>query len=78
MNVDNLHPRLHEKALKSTKYYLFSGGGTVLKAIEDGDPFALSTVKADLFGKNALIIGGCIILLEFAKLESNLHFFQQG
>jgi hypothetical protein len=65
VNVDNLHPWLHEKALKSTKYYLFSGGGTVLKAIEDGDPFALSTVEADLFGKNALTIGGCIILLEF-------------
>jgi len=78
VNVDNLHPWLHEKALKSTKYYLFSGGGTVLKAIEDGDPFALSTVKANLFGKNALIVGGCVILLEFAWLESNVHLFQQG
>jgi hypothetical protein len=50
---DNLHPWLHEKALKSTKYYLFSGGSTVL--------------KTDLFGKNALKNAlGCIILLEFA------------
>jgi hypothetical protein len=65
VNVDNLHSWLHEKALKSTKYYLSSGGGTVLKAIEDGNPFALPTVKAN-FGKNALIIGGCIILLESA------------
>lgn len=56
--------RKHSKL--PSKYYLFSGGDTVLKAIEDRDPFALSTVKAGLFGKNALIIGGCIILIEFA------------
>ncbi|CAK9230539.1 unnamed protein product [Sphagnum jensenii] len=42
----SLHPGLYQKALESPKYYLFTGGGTVLKVIEEGDPFALPTVKA--------------------------------
>lgn len=44
--VGSLHPGLYQKALESPKYYLFTGGGTVLKVIEEGDPFALPTVKA--------------------------------
>jgi len=42
----SLHPGLYQAALDSLKYYLFTGGGTVLKVLEEGDPFGLPTVKA--------------------------------
>ncbi|XP_024541643.1 uncharacterized protein LOC112350156 [Selaginella moellendorffii] len=42
----SLHPGLYHEALDSPKYYLFTGGGTVLKVIEEGNPFGLDTVKA--------------------------------
>lgn len=42
----SLHPALYEAALNNVKYYLFTGGGTVLKVIEEGDPMGLETVKA--------------------------------
>lgn len=46
MNVCSLHPGLYHAALDSAKYYLFTGGGTVLKVLEEGDPFKLENVKA--------------------------------
>lgn len=42
----SLHPGLYQAALDSLKYYLFTGGGTVLKVLEEGDPSGLPTVKA--------------------------------
>ena len=42
----SLWPGLYQAALDSAKYYLFTGGGTVLKVLEEGDPFGLPTVKA--------------------------------
>lgn len=42
----SLWPGLYQAALDSPKYYLFTGGGTVLKVLEEGDPFALPTVRA--------------------------------
>ncbi|KAH9299390.1 hypothetical protein KI387_031072 [Taxus chinensis] len=42
----SLHPVLYQAALDNVNYYLFTGGGTVLKVIEEGDPMGLETVKA--------------------------------
>eukprot|EP00850_Spirogloea_muscicola_P021641 SM000256S08695 [mRNA] locus=s256:98454:102188:- [translate_table: standard] len=42
----SLHPGLYHAAIDSSKYYLFTGGGTVLKVIEEGDPYDLAPVKA--------------------------------
>jgi phosphoglycerate kinase len=42
----SLWPGLYQAALDSAKYYLFTGGGTVLKVLEEGDPFSLPTVRA--------------------------------
>ncbi len=42
----SLHPALYEAALNNIKYYLFTGGGTVLKVIEEGDSMGLEPVKA--------------------------------
>lgn len=41
-----MHPGLYSAALENMKYYLFTGGGTVLKVLEEGDPFGLENVKA--------------------------------
>ena len=46
MIAHSLHPKLYHEALHSSKYYLFTGGGTVLKVIEEGDPYGLETVNA--------------------------------
>ncbi len=42
----NLSPGLYLAAMDSAQYYFFTGGGTVLKAIESGDPYELEPVKA--------------------------------
>ncbi|KAJ7542632.1 hypothetical protein O6H91_09G004100 [Diphasiastrum complanatum] len=42
----SLNPGLYHAALDKPEYYLFTGGGTVLKIIEEGDPYGLETVKA--------------------------------
>jgi len=39
-------PEIYSKALKDEKYYFFTGGGTILKAIEAGSPFGLKPVQA--------------------------------
>jgi len=42
----NLSPGLYLAAMDSAQYYFFTGGGTVLKAIEEGTPYGLAPVKA--------------------------------
>jgi phosphoglycerate kinase len=42
----NLCPGLYLSILDSTQYYFFTGGGTVLKAIERGSPYGLKPVLA--------------------------------
>jgi len=42
----NLCPGLYLSTLDNSKYYFFTGGGTVLKAIEGGTPYGLAPVKA--------------------------------
>ncbi|MEW5724064.1 MAG: phosphoglycerate kinase [Thermodesulfobacteriota bacterium] len=42
----NLSPGLYLQAMDSAQYYFFTGGGTVLKAIEEGNPYGLDPVKA--------------------------------
>ncbi|MFH1351922.1 MAG: phosphoglycerate kinase [Pseudomonadota bacterium] len=48
----NLSPGLYLAAMDSAQYYFFTGGGTVLKAIEEGTPYGLEPVKA-LMGEPA-------------------------
>lgn len=42
----SLSPGLYLAAMDDAKYYFFTGGGTVLKAIEEGTPYGLGPVKA--------------------------------
>lgn len=42
----NLLPGLYLSAIESKEYYLFTGGGSVLTAIEQGSPYGLEPVKA--------------------------------
>jgi len=42
----DLCPGLYLSTLDNSKYYFFTGGGTVLKAIEEGTPYGLAPVKA--------------------------------
>ncbi len=42
----NLLPAIYQKALTDNKYYFFTGGGTILKAIKEGSAFGLEPVKA--------------------------------
>jgi phosphoglycerate kinase len=44
--LKRLLPGLYIVALDSPKYYIFTGGGAVLKAIEDGSVLGLEPVKA--------------------------------
>ncbi|MEW5733867.1 MAG: phosphoglycerate kinase [Thermodesulfobacteriota bacterium] len=42
----NLSPGLYLAAMDSAQYYFFTGGGTVLTAIEEGTPYGLKPVEA--------------------------------
>ena len=42
----NLLPELYWKSLDDPKYYFFTGGGTILTAIEQGSPWKLDTIVA--------------------------------
>lgn len=42
----DLCPGLYLSTLDNSKYYFFTGGGTVLKAIEEGTPYGLEPLKA--------------------------------
>src|SRR4030065_102803 len=44
--VTRLCPALYLSVLDSTQYYFFTGGGTVLTAIEQGSPYGLKPVQA--------------------------------
>ncbi len=44
--LKNLNPGLYLEALDDPSYYYFTGGGTVLKAMEEGSPYALGPVDA--------------------------------
>lgn len=46
-----LNPGLYLKALEDENTYFFTGGGAVLKAIEEGSPYGLDSVKALLDNK---------------------------
>jgi phosphoglycerate kinase len=55
----NLCPGLYLSILDNEQYYFFTGGGTVLKAIEQGSPYGLKPVQAlmenkELSGKSIL------------------------
>lgn len=47
----NLCPGLYLSVLDDTQYYFFTGGGTVLTAIEQGSPYGLKPVQALLENK---------------------------
>ena len=49
--LKRLLPGLYIAALDSPKYYIFTGGGAVLKAIQEGTPMGLEPVKALLDNK---------------------------
>ncbi len=42
----NICPGLYLSVLDNTKYYFFTGGGTVLKAIQEGTPYKIEPVNA--------------------------------
>ena len=42
----NLLPELYWKSIDDKKYYFFTGGGTILTAIEQGSPWQLDTLRA--------------------------------
>lgn len=44
--LKNLNPGLYLEALDNPQYYFFTGGGAVLKVIEEGSPYGLAPVKA--------------------------------
>jgi len=52
--LKRLLPGLYIVAIDSPKYYIFTGGGAVLKAIQEGTPTGLEPVKA-LKGKSLII-----------------------
>jgi len=50
----NLCPGLYLSVLESSRYYFFTGGGTVLTAIQQGSPYALKPVQALMENKERL------------------------
>ncbi len=42
----DLNPGLYLSVIDDTRYYFFTGGGTVLTAIEEGTPYRLKTIQA--------------------------------
>jgi phosphoglycerate kinase len=50
----NLCPGLYLSVLDNTKYYFFTGGGTVLKAIEQNSPYGLDPVQALMDNKERM------------------------
>ncbi len=51
--LKRLLPGLYIVALDSPKYYIFTGGGAVLKAIQEGNVLGLEPVKALIKSKNS-------------------------
>ncbi|MCL5022409.1 MAG: phosphoglycerate kinase [Nitrospirae bacterium] len=50
----DLCPGLYLSVMDDAQYYFFTGGGTVLTAIEQGDPYALKPVQALMESKTAV------------------------
>lgn len=50
----DLCPGLYLSVLDNMKYYFFTGGGTVLTAIEQGSPYGLKTIQALMENKERL------------------------
>ncbi len=50
----SLCPGLYLSVLDNTQYYFFTGGGTVLTAIEQGSPYGLKPVQALMENKDSL------------------------
>ncbi|TNF55941.1 phosphoglycerate kinase [bacterium] len=50
----NLCPGLYLSVIDNTQYYFFTGGGTVLTAIEKGSPFGLKPVQALMKNREAM------------------------
>ena len=44
--LKRLLPGIYLMAIDNPKYYMFTGGGAVLKAIEQGNAYGLEPVKA--------------------------------
>jgi phosphoglycerate kinase len=42
----DLNPGLYLSVIDNTQYYFFTGGGTVLTAIEEGTPYGLKPIQA--------------------------------
>jgi phosphoglycerate kinase len=51
----NLCPGLYLSVLDNAKYYFFTGGGTVLTAIEQGSPYGLKPVQALMENKGMAV-----------------------
>jgi phosphoglycerate kinase len=51
----NLCPGLYLSVIDNTQYYFFTGGGTVLTAIEKGSPFGLKPVQALMKNKDEML-----------------------
>ena len=52
--LKRLLPGLYIVALDSPKYYIFTGGGAVLKAIQEGNVLGLAPVKALMKSKESI------------------------
>jgi phosphoglycerate kinase len=50
--LKRLLPGLYMSAIDNPKYYIFTGGGAVLKAIEGGSPEGIEPIKRLINGKN--------------------------
>lgn len=50
--LKNITPGLYLSAMDSDRYYFFTGGGAVLKTIEEGTPYGLETIKALIENKD--------------------------
>ncbi len=50
----NLCPGLYLSVLDNSQYYFFTGGGTVLKALEQGSPYGLKPLQALMENKERL------------------------
>jgi phosphoglycerate kinase len=53
----NLCPGLYISVLDNARYYFFTGGGTVLTAIENGSPYGLKPVQALMENKESFASG---------------------
>ena len=53
----DLNPGLYLSVIDNTQYYFFTGGGTVLTAIEEGTPYRLKTIQALMENRAWAVLG---------------------